>query len=133
MLEVHIADPQLHLILGRDLALVSATSFLGDLAVDADKDGTPALVEHAVGTSDASPNGLPFFIDPPSIIFRRNLAADDVRIVIETSTDLTTWSPASYLLEAQIHNGDGTVTESWSNQTSSSERWFARLRVELIE
>lgn len=63
---------------------------------DLDSDGLDALIEHALGTSDSTPNQLPLtvsvFNGQPSLTFPVNPLADDVSYHVETSPDLETWT-----------------------------------------
>jgi hypothetical protein len=97
--------------------------FAGDPAADADADGVPALLEHALGTSEtdasdatAGLNALPGPAGSLLVTIRRNLRAEDVRCEIELSNTIDAWAlPASPpSLVAQMRNADHTATETWS-------------------
>ncbi len=74
-------------------------SFAGAPLADADFDGYTALTEYAFGTSDTDPNSHPvpteFSTTPGQFTVTVDTAAcaDDVKIIPEYSTDLTTWQP----------------------------------------
>ena len=114
--------------------------FQGDPDGDGDRDGVSALVEHALGTSDAdSASGSSGVQAGPGgngavmVVVRRNLRAEDVVCRIETSLDLDTWLPSSTepTLVSQVAHGDSTVTETWAVAVPASANMvFVRVRVE---
>lgn len=61
------------------------------------------------------------------ITFPRRLAADDLSVTVQVSTDLVTWSSAT-TRTAHINNTNGTATETWTANTASPVQ-FLRLRV----
>ncbi len=112
--------------------------FKGDPNADSDGDGLSAWAEYALGSSDAlSSAGTPALSAAPpvdrllQVSFRRSLGAENVTYSLETSTDLTTWSPpaAAPALAAQREHGDGTVTETWTLTPTSQGATFVRLRL----
>ncbi len=120
-------------------------TFGGDPDADADGDGLSALLEHALGSvkgdDGPSPESQPvlgsFLFGNPTVTdltltFRRNLAAEDVTISIERSTDLIGWSPVAAELISALPNGDGTETVTYRlhSQVASRAREFIRLKVE---
>ena len=107
----------------------STTSFAGSPEDDLDDDSLSALVEYALGTSDAIAANSPIVLTEGSFSFPRNLAAEDVRIIVETSTDLQNWQ-ANAALANQVHNNNGTLTETWLILNGS--QIFVRLRVQLV-
>jgi len=129
----------------------AAPAFTGDPNLDGDRDGRPALLEHALGTSDASPDsggaltlGSAFFDDGTgtsreylTIAYQRNLAADDVLYEVEASTTMApgTWQSGSGFTAfvSSVNNGDGTATVTYRSATpfASIPREFLRLRVTL--
>ena len=118
-----------------------ATTFAGTPTADADRDGLNALLEYAIGTSDASANpvsptesadGTSFVLDPGDfLVFTayRNLAADDIRCEAQLSTDLTAWSSASLVLVSDIPAGGGRSKMTWHSTAPLTVRTFARLAV----
>ncbi len=71
------------------------TLFSGNPLADLDGDGLSAFAEHAFGTSDTAADANPVRVaaagDHLEITFPRGAAADDVRYVVEYSTDLVNW------------------------------------------
>jgi hypothetical protein len=121
-----------------------SVEFSGDPLADSDGDGRTALLEHALGTSDSSPDrGAPVALSSVTaddgsgpaehlgISFRRNLAADDVRYAVEVSSDLKNWSRLDTVLVSETDNLDGTTTQVWRSvhPVSSMTREFIRLSV----
>ena len=109
-----------------------STSFSDDADADLDHDGITALLEHAFGTSDTTPNVTPFTFDGSVIELRLDRTADDITTALESSTDLTTWgdaSPVLTLLTTQ-HHTDGTTTLRYQI-ADAVPRQFFRLRVTL--
>lgn len=118
-------------------------AFSGDPHVDGDDDGLTALLEHALGSSDAdSTEGIQHFStsvvqdsgkDYMALSFRRRLGADDLDYLVEVSSDLINWQSGSgqVVLHSQVHNGDGTVTETWRmlSEYATGSRQFMRLKV----
>ena len=126
---------------GRGLVGLSEIRFWGtetDFNADLDGDGMSALLEYAFGTSDAEAgvSSVTFSVDASGnlvLSYPRNLAADDVSFVIETSEDLKTWSSSgdSYVLESETPLGDGTSLMEWHAAPTGDPRSFVRLRVQL--
>ena len=109
-----------------------ASHFAGDPAIDADSDGFPAVVEYALGTNDQDPASGPGSITTQfdeqhrfTVSFSRRLSADDVRLVVETSTDLVSWAPALFLSTRSL--GGGLAHETWGAKAIGGERVFLRL------
>ncbi len=72
-----------------------ATIFTGSPTADADLDGLTALLEYALGTSDTVPTPSPIIVGPGIIIsVPRSLTAEDVALVPQISSSLTSWSTA---------------------------------------
>ena len=98
----------------------AAPAFSGAPDVDSDGDELTAFFEHATGTSDAIPNpnaapsiGHAFFDDGTgnqreylTVIFLRNLAADDVVFETQLSSDLENWSSLETTFVSAANNGD---------------------------
>jgi hypothetical protein len=108
-----------------------ATIFSGDPLADDNGNDIPNLVEYAAG-SDLIPGVLnsgddTFF----TISFGQNLGADDVLVVVESSSDLKTWV-SSPLRSSVSYHGDGTRFVTWRTLApiaSSTPRQVLRLRV----
>ena len=85
----------------------------GSPAADNDYDGQDALLEHGLGSSDAVA-GLPALtatVEPDGRItlnYIRRLAADDVIVEAQLSTDLAAWSAAAFAVITEVPLGDGT-------------------------
>lgn len=104
----------------------------GNPLADADQDGTPAVVEHALGTSDNDPLSGPGSVTTQitgdgmfTLTFPRRLAADDFRLVVESSSDLAQWGEASFLSSRPI--GPGLVEETWGVPLEPAGARFVRL------
>jgi len=108
--------------------------FSGRPEDDLDGDGISALLEHFFGTSDQSSDADQLTLNKEdnqvTVTFHRNLAAEDLAFVIQSSTDLTIWDDEN---EAVLSNGPYTGTglqeESWSIPTGDEARNFFRLKV----
>jgi len=124
-----------------------ATQFAGDPLADVDGDGRPALLEHALGSSDHLPDsahclrvatgsfsssaGEPMRFLTAAIT--RNLAADDIELIIEGSTDLQRWDRiiAAPELASRTHHGEGRATLVYrcGRGISTTSALFLRLSV----
>jgi hypothetical protein len=121
-----------------------AIGFNGDPSADADADGQPAIVEYALGTSDAvaasftqpaagfesidsgDGNVATFLI----VEFSRALAADAALASAQFSDDLIQWEPAT-LVRREL-DVDGRLREVWrSASPAAGARQFIRVRVAL--
>ncbi len=107
----------------------------GDTAAataDPDGDGLPNLVEFALGLAPTAPNttGLPALtLEGGEAVFRftRPRIATGVTYLVQTSTDLLTWSPAAVSPSAETSTPD---TETLVVRfPAASPRLFARLAV----
>ncbi|MDA7888600.1 hypothetical protein N9A86_04405, partial [Akkermansiaceae bacterium] len=106
-----------------------ATTFSGNPLADDNNNGISNLVEYAAGsqiTTGFVTSGEQTFF---TLTFAQNLAADDVLVTVESSSDLLTWTPTTSRNSA-TYNGDGTVTVSWnSNGNLTTPQQFLRIRV----
>ena len=121
---------------GGSPAAGDSTAFVGDPDLDGDGDGLTAFVEHALGSSDASPNTGPSITDDEAgrqlFEFSRNLAADDVIYEVQLSDDLIGWTPVAgeFEFSSETVLGDGTSRVVWRSAVPPSElREFVRLQV----
>lgn len=116
---------------GGNPGTTDAASFAGDPNADLDSNGIPDLVDHAlIG------GGLPSLsvgTETVGFSFGRNLAADDVSVAIEISTDLSTWSEnASIFAELEpVYLGAGGQQVRYEAQRAElpARRFFIRLQV----
>jgi len=124
-----------------------ATTFPGpDALADDDMDGTNALLEYALMSSDstADDSSLPVGIVTQtdlgagdvhvlSFSFIRNLAAEDLIFEVQLSSDLVDWEtdPADLIHHSSVNNNDGTSTETYFVATplSAISKQFIRLHV----
>lgn len=119
----------------------------GDLTSDSDGDGNSDFFEYVFGSDpqDAADSRAMtmevrgFRVDGQfgnylSLTVPLNLAADDVELVPEFSTDLATWTNAAedFVLEGIEHQGDGSALLRWRTRlpvdASEQKHSFLRLR-----
>ena len=114
--------------------------FVGDPEADSDGDGLTALIEYAIGSSDAVPNdGSPLNVslveDHLQVDVPVNLSAVGIEVILESSNNLVDWAPSQGLTPiSATNNGDGTMTRILRSSQPISSRGgqeFFRLRVEL--
>src|SRR6185436_3486351 len=113
---------------GGNPGATDSVTMSGSPLADIDSDGLNALFEHALGTNDTVANSAeaPSFSaqtftlagNPQSfltITARRNLAADDTRLIAEFSSDLSTWStaPTDVVFLGENVAPDGSATLRW--------------------
>jgi hypothetical protein len=105
--------------------------FTGTALADSDGDGFTALIEHALGSSDASNASRPapaavvenvsiggLLYPYLTIATTVRLGADDIAVSAEWSTDLASWNPAVLMSETVAL--DGSVTRKWRGLTPSN-------------
>jgi len=112
-----------------------ATRFSGDPDGDDNHDGIKNLVQYTfAGTARYSSPTLSLSGGQVTLQFQRNLAADDVLVVIDTSEDLIHWELSSSSLEMaeQLANGDGTATIIIRGPIPAGTRQFYRLGITLL-
>lgn len=109
--------------------------FVGNPQADRDGDSLPALLEHAMGSSDREPNqaGLPGVqvVDGAFVFsYREDLAAEDVTIQVEVSRDLKSWTTLSVgeANRASQLTDDGRREIRWKVAPVESAPFFWRLR-----
>ena len=105
--------------------------FTGFAGSDDDSDGLNAFLEHALGTSDSVATIHPFGVSNANghahFTFPVNPLADDVRYLVETSTDLISWAP----LENLTARTSTSMTFSTELEASAS-KFFFHLRAQLV-
>ena len=124
-----------------------STTFPGpDPLADIDRDGTNALLEYALTSSDSIANDslLPTSsitladlgggdVETLSFVFLKNLEAEDLIYEVQLSPDLIDWDsdPAEVIHSSSVNNGDGTSTETYLIATplTSEQKKFVRLHV----
>ena len=126
----------------------AAPPFVGDAGTDGDDDGLAALLEHAFGGDDGDPGAAAYpkvsvdslqiddtIGDYLIVRIQRDLAAEDVILSAEISSDLIRWQsgPDAVVLIGETANGDGTSTVSYrSAQPLGAEpQAYIRARAEL--
>ena len=125
----------------------AAPPFDGVAGADDDDDGLVALLEHAFGGNDDDPTAAAYpktsveqlevgGVSGDYLIIRiqRDLAAEDMTISGETSSDLTRWEsgPAAVVLLHETANGDGTSTLTFrsTEAVESGSKTYIRARAE---
>jgi hypothetical protein len=108
--------------------------FSGLVTDDQDGDGLTALVEHALGTSDQSPDSAPLTVFPTrenlTLHFQRSLAAEDVSLVIESSHDLARWDEVTTAVRTTgPYAGNGRQAETWTLPVDFGGGRFFRIKV----
>ena len=122
-------------------------TFTGDPNVDLDGDGLIRLLEYALGSTEGDSGfsseslvsiGREIFdggIEFATMTHRRNLAADDVEIKVQTSSDLEIWEDGKVVFVGAVPNGDGTEDVTFRAEDSSQTipAQFIRVKVTLRE
>ena len=113
-----------------------AVPFTDPALADADSDGLSALVEHALGTSDnvpAAASALTFLPETGLLTLEHAAAADSAALAIETSSDLSSWSPETLTFAGRSVLPDGRLRSQWSASGGPPAvvRRYYRLRVSL--
>ncbi len=113
-----------------------AISFAGNSSADSDSDGWPALIEHALGSSDSDPHSVPFFMATAdadgtiAITTERHTGVEDVILEAVTSSDITTWTPVPLTSDTPALNGRATLL--WHAPAAALPRLFIKLRAHLV-
>ncbi len=94
-----------------------AITFTGVATDDLDGDGLNAFLEHALGTSDGTPNtsGIAMTREVNGdvmLTFASRANADDVVLSLETATVLATFAPATPTITSSVQAGT-TLTQTW--------------------
>ena len=118
-----------------------ATIFAGVAGADADGNGIDDLLDYALGHSPGARDGLP----SPTLIeggaftvsYTGNLAADDVRLVPQWSTDVLTWhelgTEGGLVLSSRIAIEGGRQRVSIARQPTAPPQMYFRLRAMQIQ
>ncbi len=128
---------------GNPNASDTGAPFAGIPDADEDNDGLNAFTEHALGTIDtdaaSGPASVTTSLDLDAdgyhlrVSHRVNLAAEDVVITPEVSTNMEDWTVDPLALEAvtEVHNGDGTSTVTYeaTAPVTTGPGFYVRLRV----
>jgi hypothetical protein len=116
-------------------------AFTGVATADLDKDGLSALMEYALGTSDSSPNSIPFSVDEqPNMTGNAFIltvvhppGADAVRWCFYVGTDLTTagFVESPHAVIDSSRDGNGNVVETIqvslpANTPPNPQRYFLK-------
>jgi len=107
--------------------------FSGDPDGDDDQDGLSNFLEHALGADSPAieASADPDVVGGLLLTFSRNLAADDVLLEAQSSTDLRSWTTAQSIMIESTSQGDGTAIETWAIAPSlgSPGRLYLRVAV----
>jgi hypothetical protein len=111
-----------------------ATTFAGVAGADADGNGVGDLLDYALGHQAGARDGLPSLVEGAvfAVSYTENLAADDVSLVPEWSTDLLIWhgiEPEGILVLSSLTAiEDGRQRVSFVTQPAVPAQWYFRLR-----
>ncbi len=111
----------------------SAAGIASD-AEDGDQDGMLPLVEYGSGSDPAQPalDRLPVVQRAANgdwiIEITRALSADDADFVLQTATDLGTWTDAAIIIESRVANGDTETFTCKLTNPPAATRFFVRCR-----
>ena len=120
-----------------------STTFTGDPNADNDGDGTSAFVEYATGTDDnvhGDTSGFPLITSDDNghwqVSFALALGADDIRAVLEYSTDLSIWAENASAADLTLSElVEGRLVRRYTSSapiSASNPRQFVRVRYESI-
>jgi hypothetical protein len=110
----------------------------GTESQDLDGDGIAALMEYAMGSSDAVPGSTPITTNRGSsddgtpfldVSFPRQLNAEEASLSPESSPDLATWSDQGWTWQESTQGTSGSVTERWRLSGAEAARIPLFLRV----
>jgi hypothetical protein len=105
--------------------------FSGDPNGDDDDDGLSNFLEYALGVNSPAieASADPNVAGVLRLTFSRNLAADDVFIEVQSSTDLRSWTTNQSTMIESTSQGDGTAMETWAIAPSPGSPGKLYLRV----
>jgi hypothetical protein len=118
-------------------AATDSVPFTGNPLDDSDADGIPALLEYALGLSDASParpSSPSYDPNTGSVSLVHASAADAAALTIESSPDLVTWlTPGPLVRTGSVTLGNGLSLTTWSLLTdpAATPRLYLRARATL--
>ena len=112
-----------------------AISFAGTVGADDDGNGIDDLLDHALGHPPGATDGLPMtglVGDAITLSYLENLAADDVAVTVQWSTDLVNWFAlgSKFRLESMTPDGTGRqalVYRSVPEMLALGDQFFLRL------
>ena len=112
-----------------------STTFSGDPSADDNGNGMPNLAEYAIGEKVTAGVTMIQSTGYITLSFRRNIAADDVLVFIDYSTDLITWRDvtSAFVTDSEIADNDGTSMVTLRHNVpfnAKTPRGFHRLRIE---
>jgi hypothetical protein len=115
------------------------TALAGDPQGDPDHDQLPALLEHALGTSNLIQDSLADFLtwnpDPATgteLFLVSSLAAQSVQVSIEFSDDLRSWQALAQDPEFDAHLTGGRVRHRWLLPAPQPQGRYFRIRSESL-
>ncbi len=112
-----------------------AVAFSGDPNGDANNNGVPDLIDHAL--ADGGQLSFTMSPDVATLEFLLNLAADDVVVGIEISTDAQTWDDGSSLFSSMdlqyLGEGRQRVRHHADRAALPDDKLFVRLRATLVK
>ena len=122
-------------VIGGNPGSSDSLSFDGEAGADDDGDGASALLEYALGTSDAVAGDAGTALTISSSVgglalsVRQSAVADDVIVTVEESDDLVNWMPAEDSLTptGESYDGEGKVEFRYEIDERLGHR-FLRLR-----
>jgi hypothetical protein len=130
------APPAAGPVVSNNLSQSGSRTFSGDPLADGDADGLTDLLEHALGTPATSGHHASRFTLARSsagqlqAMLTRPVQPPDVRLTLETSTDLATWKMLTTAPRLTT-NTDGTSTATYSGFDQNAAAGFIRLKVML--